>query len=632
MRMEPLPPADPSLICDKWGWENPPSKVIAAAREYAIAWDARTGDFLVNAGVIDRETVEQLMLTKPDTHRILEWLAEKDNRVLGYVDRYLAYRAHVPFYENFEGFTTHEAMSDKDVVSECDQGDFVVQTTDRGIPVLVFGSINSFYIRKSLGHADMEKSAVLRYLKKNQRIEPLFGLSRRDLVAGLLNKAVSDLAIAGTANSEASYVFIGGAAETNSQEETRSLARMLDMAMNNDVTDIDFRPQGDGGLRVLMRQFGDLRPIGSLSLTQEISQRVLQFLMARSGANLMGGRLRTPADGHLSYRSSSSGMAQLRLSFIPLGHPGEIIPQISLSARILSQSHSSISLDSLHLDETIKNDLKYAVRMPKGLILLAGGTNTGKSTTIAGALDEHVQVFGLKRKRLGLEDPIERWVRGITQFQVPGLIPGVIDTEEDRWKVMTRAIKRHDPDVIWLGEVRDEETARAAVTYASSGHLVFTTIHANDAVVACDILARMVPETMVFQLAESMLLSSSQKLVKKLCPHCKKVQPISAEDRGMLQRFASDLGEDNVVIPEIAAFPNAQGCEAEKCVEGYVGLLPVNESLPFTRKSRDAWLRMLENGDPTARPDFVEPRTISLFRAVMKRVASLETDISHAFV
>lgn len=619
-------------LCSEFGWETPSEKVQAAVRDMMKYRGSSFRDYLIKEEVLSAEVLTEVLAAKPDNVSEAEWLAKSQTRAGAYFDRFMAWASDLPYYDALEMFTIHEAMGQKDVARECEEGDFVAMSTDRGTPVLVFGSIQAVYLREALGRLDKERSPVLRFLReRNQEPALLFALSRRDLVGAILHTALGELQNSGSTGVDVSWIFIGNAAETNAQRETRDLSRIIDAAMENSVTDIDLRPLPDGSLRVLMRQYGDLRSVNGApsTLSSEDGQRALSFLMARSGANPMGSRLKTPADGHLTYRSAA-GEAQLRLSFIPLNHPGEVFPQVSTSIRILKQENTSIDLAQLKLDARVIEDIQYATSLTQGLILLVGPTNTGKSTTIAGALGDHFAKYGYTKKRLGAEDPIERWVKGVVQFQVPRIIPGVIDTEEARWNILTRAIKRHDPDVIWLGEIRDEETARACITYASSGHLVFSTIHAKDSIVACDILARMVPDKFQYQLVESMQLSVAQRLVRRLCPTCRVITKVTDEEKRHLDRYAKALGEDSIVAPEEAATPGPRQPSCT-CVDGYTGILPVNESLSFTREVRDAWMKILTSNDMEARAVLSNARTLSLLEAGLTRVRAFETDLKNVF-
>lgn len=610
-------------LCHAWGWDAPTPKILGEARGYLAARGMRSGDYLVESNVITREELERVLATKPPSVHTLEWIVQHHETAAPFYERFLAFAEKVAYYDTLQGFAPHDCMKEKSVLNECERGDFVVLATDRGVPVFVCGSIQAYYLRASLGRTERASSPVLKYMQLTEQTELMLNaVSRRDQVAAFLNIARNEHNESGSGGIDDSAVWVGNSIDSQSRPESRELARIFDTAIQNSATDIAMQTLPDGSLSILMRQFGDLRPIGSATVSAEIGPRALSFLMRRSGANPSGTRMREPNDGHLSYRASNVDV-QLRLSFIPLNHPGETTQQMSTSIRILRQEQSSIELNRLQINRKVIDDLVYALRLSQGLIILAGPTNTGKSTTIAGAVGEHVAMFGSKQKRISVEDPIERWVRGVIQIQVPHQ-----DTEEDRFNMIMRAVKRHDPDMIWLGEVRDEETAESCVHYASSGHLVLTTLHATDTLVALDVLAKMVPPDVRFQLAESMLLVVSQRLVKKLCNKCKKVHPIQDHDRELITKYAQSIGADEYEIPDNVAQP--VGCE--ECVGGYTGILPINETLPISRAVKDAWLGMLDRNDLSGRSLIYKARTMTLLQAALHRVKDLETDVSQVLV
>lgn len=618
-----LPDTEARKLCSEWGWDNPHPKVLAEARSYLLSRSMRSGDYLVECNVITREALERIIVNKPEQTPTLEWVVQHHDTAAPFYDRFLAFAAGVAYYDVLQGFAPHDCMMDMAVLNECERSDFVVLQTDRGVPVMVCGSVQAYYLRCSLGRLDRANSPTLSILHDIGQQEMLLqAVSRRDLVAAFLNVARNKHNDSGVGVHEESGVWIGNSVDSQSRPVSRELARVFDTAIQNNATDIDMRTLPDGSLSILMRQFGDLRAIGSTNINADIGPRALAFLMTRSGANPSGTKMREPNDGHLSYRASNID-AQLRLSFIPLNHPGETVQQMSTSIRILRQEQSSIALSNLQLHKKVVEDLQYALRLSQGLIVVAGPTNTGKSTTIAAAVGEHVSMFGSKQKRLSVEDPIERWVKGLIQIQVPHQ-----DTEENRFGVLMRAVKRHDPDMIWLGEVRDKETAESCVNYASSGHLVLTTLHATDTLVALDVLSKMIPPDMRFQLAESLLLAVSQRLVKRLCNACKDVKDIPEHDRELVKKYAGSIGATDFELPDRAAYP--VGCE--ECVHGYTGILPINETLPVTRQVKDAWLGMLDRNDMSGRSTIYNARTLTLLQASLQRVRDLETDISQVLL
>lgn len=242
---------------------------------------------------------------------------------------------------------------------------------------------------------------------------------------------------------------------------------------------------------------------------------------------------------------------------------------------------------------------------------MVGPTNSGKSTTIAGTMNEHISIFGGKRKRLSLEDPIERFIEGVTQFEPHG-------EAEDRFDQMLRAFKRHDPDVVWVGEVRDRQTADLCVDTSASGHLVMTTLHANDTVTGVDLLGRLVPSMKSFQLVESISLVISQRLVKTICPLCSYDDHISDTEKKVFENYLKRLG-DKCDMPQTVRRANLDGCPS--CRSGFDGMQPINESLPMTREARNDALDMVVS-QKANHQNLARHRSLTMLDSAMQLVNS----------
>jgi type II secretory ATPase GspE/PulE/Tfp pilus assembly ATPase PilB-like protein len=254
------------------------------------------------------------------------------------------------------------------------------------------------------------------------------------------------------------------------------------------------------------------------------------------------------------------------------------------------------------------------VKQAQGVILVSGPLGQGKSTTIAGMLAEHNNVYGPTLKRIALEEPVERKIPGVIQFQAP-------QWEKDpkkRFGMMLKAFKRHDFNVLFMGEVRDSDGADFSVRFASSGHLFLTTLHARDSILAYTIMHEMVEEGLKFQLVECMSLSVSQRLVKKVCSHCGiKHSPITENELRLFRKNLDLLGED-FEPPKTFTRINTKGCEY--CMFGSDGSLPVIELLPFTRKVKDAAHALRRGNDEHARQVMAKARISTLLEEGLKYV------------
>jgi type II secretory ATPase GspE/PulE/Tfp pilus assembly ATPase PilB-like protein len=242
--------------------------------------------------------------------------------------------------------------------------------------------------------------------------------------------------------------------------------------------------------------------------------------------------------------------------------------QQKITIRYLEKEGGVRKLSELRLSKRNLELLQAAMSRDQGLILITGPTGSGKTTTLYALLNS---VNGENVNIQTIEDPIEYEVEGLNQTQTDPVHD--IDFAQG-----LRRLMRADPDVILIGECRDEETASAAVNAALTGHLVLTTLHANDCLRAVSRFISMgVPP---YLLADSLALSQAQRLVRRLCPQCKSMAPVTAQQRAM---FAANKVP---VRDEVTHFFEAQGCP--DCREtGYKGRIALMELCPFNHELSD---------------------------------------------
>ena len=219
-------------------------------------------------------------------------------------------------------------------------------------------------------------------------------------------------------------------------------------------------------------------------------------------ANLNVLENRRPQDGHIDVRTDSYSL-DVRISIVPT------IWGESIVLRLLNRSDSLLSLDSLGFSSMHKAHLDDIKNVTSGLILVTGPTGSGKTTTLAALLKE----LDIKNtKIISIEDPVEYRIEGITQIQVHEELELTFDA-------ILRRIFRQDPDIIMVGEIRDIETAELAIRAALTGHLVFATLHTNNAVEAVYRLQNMgIPSYMAAAVLKMVI---AQRLIRKACPECK---------------------------------------------------------------------------------------------------------------
>jgi type IV pilus assembly protein PilB len=228
-------------------------------------------------------------------------------------------------------------------------------------------------------------------------------------------------------------------------------------------------------------------------------------------------------------------------------------------------------LEKLGLQAQAKKDFRRAITKPQGMVILTGPTGSGKSTTLVAALH---QVMTPEVNVLTVEDPVEYMIRGARQLK----IGHALDFEG-----AIRAILRHDPDIVMVGEMRDKQTADIAIKLANTGHLTFSTLHTNDAPSAVSRLFKMGVEP--FLIAYAINIVVAQRLVRTLCPECKQV------DTDLDPEAPLSLGFTPEEI-ERTTFYKAVGCD--KCARGFKGRAAIHEALFFTKRIRRI---ILESGE-----------------------------------
>jgi type IV pilus assembly protein PilB len=196
----------------------------------------------------------------------------------------------------------------------------------------------------------------------------------------------------------------------------------------------------------------------------------------------------------------------------------------------------------------------------------------------------------------------------------------------DAFELYLRSIKRHDPDVIFPSEIRDSKTAEICVKAAISGHLVFSTFHANDTILGYDGLAKTINPDYRFQLVESLSLILAQRLPKRICKDCGITSVPRPEHVKSFTKMTSRRRINNVTLPDRVRYADPHGCD--HCVNGFDGVLPINEVLPVTEDVKDIMLDMLDGKN--RRRELQDARTTTMFESAMALVAAGQIEIEEA--
>ncbi len=267
---------------------------------------------------------------------------------------------------------------------------------------------------------------------------------------------------------------------------------------------------------------------------------------------------RLPQDGRIRIRVGGKDY-DLRVSIMPTVHGEKIV------LRLLDKSNLSASVDKLGLDPDTFSQFKAAVDAPHGLILVTGPTGSGKTTTLYSALNElNNPMYNI----VTVEDPVE--------FQIPGINQVPVKKEIGlTFANALRSILRQDPDIVMIGEIRDTETAEIAVEAALTGHQVLSTMHCNDAPGA---IARLDDMGIApFLISSSVILACAQRLMRRICSHCK--EPVTYP-----AKMYQDLNIDPSIFDGVTLY-RGRGCE--RCKEtGYAGRLAIIEAMTVTDEIR----------------------------------------------
>ena len=259
---------------------------------------------------------------------------------------------------------------------------------------------------------------------------------------------------------------------------------------------------------------------------------------------------RVPQDGRIKLRVKGREV-DIRVSIIPMLHGEGVV------MRVLDRDNLSLSLRGIGMSEEVYANFSKLITLPHGIILVTGPTGSGKTTTLYSSLSE---IKNEDIKIITTEDPIEYQLEGINQIQVNNKV-GLT------FAASLRSILRHDPDVCLVGEIRDLETAENAVQASLTGHLVFSTLHTNDAASAFTRLCDMGVEP--FLASSTVEGIMAQRLVRRLCKHCRAPLDIEAARPTLAHDLLPHLNEDTVIY-------EAVGCRECRST-GYAGRMGVYE-------------------------------------------------------
>jgi type II secretory ATPase GspE/PulE/Tfp pilus assembly ATPase PilB-like protein len=358
----------------------------------------------------------------------------------------------------------------------------------------------------------------------------------------------------------------GNAVDEQTARDYKSpMVRLVDAILTNAVrmgaSDLHFEPE-NFFLRLRYRIDGKMEQIRAFHKDYWSSIAVRIKIM--SGMNIA--ETRKPQDGRINAQILGRTI-DFRVSSQPTADGENIV------MRILDQKSSILDLNKLGFFQKTQNILKKCIQKPEGVVIITGPTGSGKTTTLYTVLN---MINSVEKNIMTLENPVEYRIPLIRQTNIQ---PEIGFDFADGIKTLMR----QDPDIILVGEVRDKETAVAAVQAAMTGHQVFTSLHTNDAFSAIPRLMQIGVEP--YLLSGSLICVIAQRLARKLCPNCKRKRAMNDKEKEIISHF---LGEG--ILEKVTELYEPVGCE--KCRNsGFVGRLAVVEIIDVDKELDDMIVR-----------------------------------------
>ncbi len=379
---------------------------------------------------------------------------------------------------------------------------------------------------------------------------------------------------------------------------TRILEIILAGALSTGASDVHFEPEE---LAVRLRYRLDGLLLDVLNFDQETYRLILSRLKLLSGLklNIMG----EAQDGRFSIVVKGDEI-ELRTSILPGNYAETVV------LRILNPKAIGVPLEALGLEDKLRERIEKEIAKPNGMILTTGPTGSGKTTTLYAFLRK---INNPNTKIITIEDPVEYHLKGIVQTQV--------DKKNYTFAQGLRSALRQDPDIIMVGEIRDAEVAETAINAALTGHLVFSTLHTNDA-------AGSFPRLIDLGISEKVLASSvsvamAQRLLRKLCEQCKTQRAATPDEQKIIDKTIAGIVDRTLVPPaqNMIWVANEAGCEV--CGgRGYKGRIGVYEAIFMDRaieevlRSKPSEREVAEAAKPQGVPTMTEDGVIKVLRGI----------------
>jgi type II secretory ATPase GspE/PulE/Tfp pilus assembly ATPase PilB-like protein len=379
---------------------------------------------------------------------------------------------------------------------------------------------------------------------------------------------------------------------------TRILEIILAGALSTGASDVHFEPE-EVAVRLRYRLDGLLLDV--LNFDHETYRLMLSRLKLLSGLklNITG----EAQDGRFSIVVKGDEI-ELRTSILPGNYAETVV------LRILNPKAIGVPLEALGIEDKLRERIEKEIAKPNGMILTTGPTGSGKTTTLYAFLRK---VNNPSTKIITIEDPVEYHLKGIVQTQV--------DKKNYTFAQGLRSALRQDPDIIMVGEIRDAEVAETAINAALTGHLVFSTLHTNDAAGAFPRLIDLGVSEKV--LSSSVSVAMAQRLLRKLCEKCKTQRAATADEQKIIDKAIAGITDRTLVPPaqNMVWIANEAGCE--NCGNrGYKGRIGIYEAIFMDRaieeilRSKPSEREVAEAAKPQGVPTMTEDGVLKVLRGV----------------
>ena len=530
--------------------------------------------WIANFNLVD-QSHPQTTLT---LNRLCQWLAEKTGLMFYIID---------PLKADVQALThvmSQEYALRNHILAVEIQADKVLIATDQPYKTEWVSNLEQNISPKKIQRVLLNPEQLQRYITEYYQVSRAVSGSQKSSAYDRENKGVEALLQLGDSQNP----------DANDQHIVKLVDWVLQFAFEQGASDIHMEPRKDTG-KIRFRIDGVLHTIYNMpanTLTAVISR--IKILGRMNVAEK-----RKPQDGRLKTRTPKGQETELRLSTLPTAFGEKLVMRI-FDPEVLVRSFQQLGFEG-HL----LNDWNNLTGHSHGIILVTGPTGSGKTTTLYSTLK---QLATEQVNVCTIEDPIEMLEPSFNQMQVNnGIDLGFADG--------VRALMRQDPDIIMVGEIRDQDTANMAIQAALTGHLVLSTLHTNDAPSSLTRLHDLGVQP--FLTAATILGVLAQRLVHKLCPHCKQESFLNEQE---WQHLAADYP-----LPRPEFVFKAVGCE-ECRHTGYKGRVGIYEFMPLSLETKqligaDANLNQLRQ---QAKKEGVEPLRIAGARKVMEGMTTLE--------